>query len=225
MSSIKNLQTLLPELSTPFIYLILALVALFAFIKWFSQRLIDKESISLKRLEIADSLFNPKYVKPCIKERYLTEQWFTSTYDVELSYQDIVALLSANNPSKACRIIKYCLPFVEFSKSGKSFCLNKSHWGIKLFGRHYKWRLFLSYVLLYFIFAMIGAVLLLFGALWVFNIYNGEFSSEAILSLFLAAGVVYIGGMFVYLAIKVLNRSNYISEVKPFLQLFEDEKS
>ncbi len=121
----------------------------------------EKHKINLKKLEIVDSVLSKNLKNPSIKQRYLVEKIFTSIYKCELSYDEIYVLLKFKNPSRSLDLYPKASPFIELTNKKNSFRLKNRYRLIK--SRTITRCLHDLYLLArYFLFAFIGAWVLLF---------------------------------------------------------------
>ncbi|WP_158683042.1 hypothetical protein [Shewanella sp. WE21] len=131
-------------------------------VKLLSSLYFEKHKINLKKLEIAQSVLSGNLNKPSIKQRYLTEQIFTSIYKHRFSYNEINVLLKYMNPSQAFDLYVNAGQFLELSNKMNSFRLNKHYWRISTrYFSIYPHNIYL--MLKYFVCGFIGIIVLFMG--------------------------------------------------------------
>lgn len=165
-------------------------------VKLLSSLYFEKHKINLKKLEIAQSVLSGNLNKPSIKQRYLTEQIFTSIYKYRFSYNEINVLLKYVNPSQAFDLYIKAGHFLELSNKMNSFRLNKHYWRISTrYFSVYPHNLYL--MLRYFVCGFIGVIVWAMG----FNLLskndfvNGLFNDWGYMPVCYWVFLAFVGGI------------------------------
>lgn len=127
----------------------------------------EKNKFHHKNLEIAQTSLSSNLYKPSLKQRFLTEQVFSSIYRCSLSYDEINVLLRYSNPSRAFELFVKGNVYLKLSNNMKSIVLNGKYRRIKL-GRFKIYPRNILHFIRYFFLGVI-AMLLLIPAIDIFQ--------------------------------------------------------
>jgi len=129
------------------------------------------------------------------KQIYLTEQLFRSTYKYPFNYDEIVALLSCREPSKAIQQFLVSKNFLEFSFEKKAFMLQEGAW----YSSHGKNPIITNLILLarYFTFSMLGIGLVVIAIGYINKQYIAGSESVGVYFILAIVAIIFSLRLFI----------------------------
>ena len=194
-----------PEIILGFIFISFFL----GLLKFVFSQYVENKKVSLQKIELMNNILKFNLNKPNARQKFITEQVFTAAFGKAFIFKEIKALLNYESPSEIILLFIKGRRYLQVSKSGKSFVLNKKYRRYQIF----KMDVYLQNVK-YFMLYMIFSLLIIFPVtiLHTTFINNSWFDTNFnVVNIFWAFIASSIALLFAALAVTCLFRSGKIA--------------